>query len=93
MKSLAVILSGILFVTGCSLYESPCEDVTFAAEQAQQCQALHKQIINAKDRPVIRTELERRYQQDCVEIRYYRDDKQAAVCQNKAATGAMREEK
>ena len=44
---------------------------------------LHRQIINAKGDVLIRTELERRYQQDCIDIRYYRDDRQAAICGNK----------
>jgi uncharacterized protein YcfL len=84
MKQLVLIVSGVLFFSGCSSHDSICEDVTLASEQVQQCQSLHKQIINAKNKPLIRTELERRYQQDCIDIRFYRDDKQAGVCGNKA---------
>lgn len=86
MKQLFLIIIGMLFFSGCSSNDNVCDDVTLASEQVQQCQLLHRQIINAKDRPVIRTELARRYQQDCIDIRYYRDDKQAAVCGNKAKT-------
>ena len=57
--------------------------MTLASEQIQECQALHKRIINTKGDVIIRTELERRYQQDCIDIRYYRDEKQAAICGNK----------
>ncbi len=84
MKSL--LLSSILatfMLTGCVLQESPCENVTVAAEQVQQCKVLQRQISQSKGNVVIRSELERRYQQDCVEIRYYRDAKQDAVCGNK----------
>lgn len=81
---LAIMNLVLLFISGCSANNNACEDVTLAAEQVQQCQSLHKQIINAKNQPLLRTELERRYQQDCVDIRYYRDDKQSAVCGNKA---------
>jgi len=56
----------------------------------QQCQSLHKQIVNAKNKPIIRTELERRYQQDCIDIRYYRDDKQVGVCGNKEEIEELR---
>ncbi len=84
MKQLIVMVSGVLFFSGCSSHDSICEDVTLASEQIQQCQSLHKKIINAKNKPIIRTELERRYQQDCIDIRFYRDDKQAGVCGNKA---------
>ncbi|MGB1200171.1 hypothetical protein [Cognaticolwellia aestuarii] len=85
IKHFVVIFSGVLVFSACSSNNNSCEDVTLASEQVQQCQSLHKQIISAKNKPVIRTELERRYQQDCIDIRYYRDDKQAAVCGNKAA--------
>lgn len=72
-----------IVLTGCSSNDSACEDITLASEQIQQCQALHRQIVNAKGKPIIRTELERRYEQDCIDIRYYRDEKQSAICGNK----------
>jgi len=84
IKNLALIVFSVVFFSACSSNNSACEDVTLAAEQVQQCQSLHEQIINTKNKPLIRTELERRYQQDCIDIRYYRDDKQAGVCGNKA---------
>ncbi|MGB1263331.1 MAG: hypothetical protein ACPG52_10500 [Cognaticolwellia sp.] len=83
-NQLVLIVSGVCFFSACSSTNTGCEDVTLASEQVQQCQSLHKQIINKKNQPLVRTELERRYQQDCVDIRYYRDDKQAGVCGNKA---------
>ncbi len=70
-------------IAGCSSNDNACEDITLASEQIQQCQALHRQIVNAKGQPLIRTELERRYQQDCIDVRYYRDEKQPAICGNK----------
>ncbi len=73
-------------LVGCSSSNDACEDITLASEQIQQCQALHRQIINTKGKPLIRTELERRYQQDCIDIRYYRDEKQLAICGNKHKT-------
>ena len=78
-------------VAGCSSNNDACEDITLASEQIQQCQALHRQIVNAKERPLIRTELERRYQQDCIDIRYYRDEKQLAICGNKERSEVIRE--
>ncbi len=72
-----------LTLTGCSSIDNSCEDITVASEQIQECQALQRQIAHSKDQPLIRTELERRYQVDCIDIRYYRDDKQAAICGNK----------
>lgn len=84
MKYTSFLAASIAIVlTGCSSNDNACEDITLASEQIQQCQALHRQIINAKGKPLIRTELERRYQQDCIDIRYYRDEKQSAICGNK----------
>ena len=73
----------LVTIAGCSTTENSCEDVTMASEQIQECQALQRQIANSKDRPLKRTELERRFQVDCIDIRYYRDDKQGAICGNK----------
>jgi len=70
-------------LTACSSNDNTCEDITLASEQIQQCQALQRQIVNAKGQTLIRTELERRYQQDCIDVRYYRDEKQLAICGNK----------
>jgi hypothetical protein len=81
-KLLLSVLPITTLLASCSSSDNACEDVTLASEQIQECQALHKQIINAKS-VLVRTELDRRYQQDCVEIRYYRDEKQAAICGNK----------
>ena len=85
-------IATIALLSGCSSQSGTCEDVTLAYEQIQACQALHKKIINTKDKPLIRTELERRYQADCIDIRYYRDDHQAAICGNKQQIEANKEE-
>ena len=81
--SFCTLFVGMLFFSGCASHEEICEDVTLASEQIQQCQTLHRQIIKAKGQPLIRTELERRYQKDCIDVRYYRDEKQLAICGNK----------
>ena len=84
-------ISFALLLTGCSSHDDTCEDITLASEQIQQCQILQRQIVNAKGQPLVRTELERRYQQDCIDIRYYRDEKQLAICGNKHKSEAVRE--
>ncbi len=85
----AVSLSFAFLLAGCSTNDA-CEDITLASEQIQQCQALHRQIVNTKGKPLIRTELERRYQQDCIDVRYYRDEKQLAICGNKHKSEEIR---
>jgi hypothetical protein len=85
---LAAFISVVL--TGCSSNDEVCEDITLASEQINQCQILHRQITHAKGKPIIRTELERRYQQDCIDIRYYRDEQQSAICGNKHRVDEIR---
>lgn len=81
--SLLSVIGFTVVFAGCSSNDNVCEDITLASEQVQQCQILHRQIINAKGKPLVRTELERRYQKDCIDVRYYRDEKQLAICGNK----------
>ncbi len=84
MKALITVSTTVfLLLTGCSSSENTCEDIAMASEQIQQCQSLQRQIVQAKNKPIIRTELERRYEQDCINLRYYRDNQQSAICGNK----------
>jgi len=88
MEKLGILaFTTTLVLSGCAFSENACEDVTLASEQVKQCQALQRQISNAKGKPLIRTELERRYQDDCIDVRYYRDGKQAEICANKKEIG------
>jgi len=89
--SLPFVASLTFVLAACSSNNDACEDITLASEQIQQCQALQRQIVNAKGQTLIRTELERRYQQDCIDVRYYRDEKQLAICGNKHKTEEIRD--
>ncbi len=82
-RSLLLSALGAIALSGCATKESACLDVTEISEQAQQCESLKRQIDQAKGQPLARTELERRYQTDCIDIHYYRDDRQVAICDNK----------
>ena len=90
-KSLYFVLAATAAVSGCSSSNKACEDVNVAAEQVQHCQALQRQITQAKDQPIVRTELERRFETDCIDVRYYRDDQQVAICDNKQEIERERE--
>ncbi|WP_286233604.1 hypothetical protein [Thalassotalea sediminis] len=89
---LSLALGVNVLLSACSSNQQTCEDITVATEQIQQCQSLQRQIVAAKDKPIIRTELERRYQQDCVEIRYYRESHQDAICGNKKEMQTLKKE-
>lgn len=81
----------VSLLSACASQENACEDVTLASEQIQECQLLQKKITQAKGKPLIRTELERRYQQDCIDVRYYRDEHQQAICGNKTNIEEIKE--
>ena len=89
--SLFLSIPLVMAVVGCATQENACEDITLATEQIQECQSLQRQIANAKGKPIIRTELERRYQQDCIDVRFYRDAQQVAICGNKEQIDNIRQ--
>lgn len=80
MKSLYLSAAAVLLLSACSSSENPCEQVADVAEQVQQCQALQRQISQTKNQPLVLGELENRYQRDCVDFRYYRDEHQSEQC-------------
>jgi hypothetical protein len=81
--SIVITATCSILLVGCVASKNACEDITLATEEARQCQALQRQINEAQGKPLIRTELERRYQKDCVDVRFYRDDKQPNICESK----------
>ncbi len=93
-KKVVVFVSLVgLSLAGCAAKQEACEDVTLASEQVRSCQLLQRQISQAKDQPVLRSELERRYENDCTNVRYYRDDQQNAICGNKNQIESLIEKK
>ncbi len=82
-KLLSIALCCAATLSGCSMSGGACEDITLASEQIQSCQLLQRKITEIKDEVLLRTELVRRYQQDCIEMRYYREQQQMAICGNK----------
>lgn len=82
MKQILVCLSFTL-LAGCTMLKPACEDLKAIAEQVNECKALQKQIVQTKNKPILRTELERRYQLNCVDVRYYRDEHESGICAEK----------
>ncbi|MEW6999688.1 hypothetical protein AADZ86_18505 [Colwelliaceae bacterium BS250] len=82
--TIAAISTVLLTQVGCAFMEpDPCEKIVFSSEQQSECSNLQRQIVNAKNEPIKRTELQRRYELDCVDLRYYRDDMTLERCENK----------
>ncbi len=95
MKTITITLISTLLLTqvACSTFQDdPCDGVTFSSEQQAECSSLQRQIVNAKDRPIIRTELQRRYELNCLNIRYYRDDMSDIRCENKEIKAVLKKD-
>lgn len=88
-KNLLLSALGAIVMSGCVSQENACRDITEISEKAQQCESLRKQIDQSKDSPLKLTELDRRYQLECIDMLYYRSDKQEAVCENKEQIEAI----
>lgn len=93
MRQFLLSISVGLFLAACSSSNNEnCDDIRISAEQQNECINLKKQIDNARGQPILRTELERRYEQDCLNLRYYRDDQVVERCQNQQEVDEVRKE-
>lgn len=97
MKTITITVLSTLLLTqvGCMSFQGdPCEDLLEIREQEAECLSLRKQIeqMKSKGNPITRTELQRRYEEDCSNLRYYRDEKEDARCGSKANIDKFRKE-
>ena len=91
--TMTFISTVLLAQVSCSFtQDEQCEEITFSSEEQAHCAQLQRRIVNAKGNPIKRTELERRYEQDCVNLRYYRDDQTNKRCKNKTSIDTLIEE-
>jgi len=63
-RSVLMLLSGVLWVGGCTLPEGRTEESE--AERRAYCTDLNRQITEMAKRPVRRGELQRRYEEECL---------------------------
>ena len=74
MKHIALSLSTAILLQGCIVLENkPCEDLLEVKRQINACEKLRKQM-NDKQHPQIALTAKQRYQEACVDLRYYRDE-------------------
>lgn len=57
---------------GCASNEAPCERILEVKQQEQQC-AEWRKVMMDKDHPQQALTAKKRYEEACLEIRYYRD--------------------
>lgn len=81
MRKILISLATILVVQGCVVIESqPCEDLLEVKRQEKMCSKLRKQMTD-KNRPQAALTAKQRYEEACVNLRYYRDDYDT-ICKN-----------
>ena len=76
MKTIKLILlttGTIISASGCVFTSNPCEELLEVKKQERQCMEL-KKIMNDKAHPQQALTARKRYNEACVNLRYYRDD-------------------
>lgn len=71
-SSAATLVS--LMLSGCIVInDNPCEEILEVKRQERQCMELRK-VMNDKEHPQQALTARKRYEQACVNLRYYRDE-------------------
>lgn len=69
-----------LLIIGCSSNQEPaCEDIVEVNRQQQECQRL-KDIMNSKGYPQRSSEARKRFEEECINFRFYRDTFEDTIC-------------
>ena len=87
MKKLTFLMLPLLALQSCVVIENkPCEDIVEVKRQEKMCQTLRKQM-NDKNHPQAALTAKQRYEEACVELRYYRDDFDTICHSDETPTG------
>lgn len=74
MKNIMVMAAAVFLTQGCIVLEGqPCEDLLEVKKQEKMCAKLRKQM-NDKNRPQLALTARQRFEEACVNLRYYRDE-------------------
>ena len=69
----SVIGTVILALSGCATQPNPCEEILEVKRQQQECERLRK-IMNREEYPQQALTAKKRFEEACLNLRYYRDD-------------------
>lgn len=89
-RATAVLLFSCLTLSACST-TPPCEDILEVKRQEQNCIALAK-IMKNNQYPQQAITARKRYQEECENLRYYRDDFDTICKGHQQPIGAKRKE-
>lgn len=80
-----LVLGGVVAVTACS-NTRPCEDILEVKKQEQTCAQLSR-IMNDNNHPQQALTARKRYESECQNLRYYRDEYDTICKGNKKPIG------
>ena len=74
-RSVLTTLSCVVLIgsVGCASQPNPCEEILEVKRQQQECERLRK-IMNREEYPQQALTAKKRFEQACLNLRYYRDD-------------------
>lgn len=67
------VLSVLITLSGCSSIDKPCEEILEVKRQEHQCEELRK-VMNNNRYPQQALTAKIRYEEACLNLRYYRDN-------------------
>lgn len=84
--SLACAVLLPLLVTSCASKNPPCEEINEVNRQLRECAELKKYMYD-RNHPQQALTARKRYEQECVNLRYYRDEYDTICKKNEKAIG------
>ncbi len=90
LKTLAVLVIVIPALSNCASNSSPCEEIVEVNRQIKECKEL-KKLMHDKNHPQQALTARKRYEEACVNLRYYRDEYDTICKKNEQAIGGSKE--
>ena len=90
IKNLVTSAIALVLLSSCANLEKPCEEILEVKHQEQQCQQWRK-IMNNNQYPQQAITAKKRYEEACLDLRYYRDDYDTICKGNQRAIGQQKE--
>lgn len=89
--SLISVVSLTVLMTGCANNTLPCEDILEVKRQQQECEHLRK-TMSRKEYPQQALTAQKRYEEACTNLRYYRDDYDTICKKDETPIGKAKKE-
>jgi hypothetical protein len=89
---LATCVSATLLLAGCVGGQQPCEEILEVKRQHQECEQLRK-IMGKSGYPQQALTAKKRYEESCINLRYYRDEYDTICKGNNKPIGAIEDDK